>query len=75
MGRRALDAFELRPDGSWICIRRIAVPIRRSAASVDVEIGRSFAPGTAFAGYDDFTAHLAAVAVDAPPAAPHEYGC
>jgi hypothetical protein len=58
MGRRALDAFELRPDGSWICIRRVAVPIRQSAAVVDVEVGRSFVPGTAFAGYDDFTARL-----------------
>lgn len=51
------------------------VPIRYSATVVDVDIGRSFAPGTALAGYGGFTAYLASVAVDAPPAAPHEYGC
>ena len=70
MGRLALDCFEDREDGSCVCIR--ATSVNGPAGPVTVNKGRSFAPKTVFAGYDDFTACLPSVSIERPRAAPHD---
>ena len=70
MGRRALGCFEDREDGSWVCVH--AATVAGPAGNITVKKGRSFAPKTVFAGFDDFAAYLASVSVDCPRAAPHE---
>ncbi len=65
MGRRALDAFEEREDGVWVCTR--AVLIAGPGGSIRVEKGQTFPPRTVFAGHNDFTAYLASVSVADPP--------
>jgi hypothetical protein len=70
MSRHALDCFEDREDGGWVCIR--STSIMGPAGPVPVQKGQSFAPKTVFAGYDDFPSHLASVSVESQPIAPHE---
>jgi hypothetical protein len=71
MGRRALDSFEDRGDGSWVCTH--ATTVAGPSVTVPVRQGQSFAPGTVFAGYDDFTAYLARVSVESPAKGRHEW--
>jgi hypothetical protein len=71
MGRRALDCFEDRGDGSWVCTH--ATTVSGPAGIVPVRQGQSFAPRTVFAGYDDFTAYLARVSVESPAKCRHEW--
>jgi hypothetical protein len=70
MGRRALDCFEDREDGGWVCIR--ATSVMGPAGPIPVRKGQSFAPKTVFAGIDDFPSYLASVSVESPSTAPHE---
>ena len=70
MGRRALDCFEEREDGGWVCIRSTSV--MGPAGPIPVQKGQSFAPKCVFAGIDDFTSYLESVSVESPPTAPHE---
>ena len=70
MCRLALNCFEDRDDGSWVCIR--STTVNGPAGHVPVLKGQSFRPGTVFAGYNNFTAHLASVSVPSQPVAPHE---
>jgi hypothetical protein len=71
MARQALGCFEEQSDGRWICVHSIAVigPFN----SVQVQQGQSFADGTVFAGYDDFTAYLASVSIEMPMLSRHEW--
>ena len=71
MGRRALGCFEDRDGGGWICIRETTVV--GPAGKVAVHPGQSFTAKTVFAGYDDFTAYLASVAIESPPLSRHEW--
>jgi hypothetical protein len=71
MRRHALDCFEDRDDGSWICTKDTVV--NGPVGPVDVERGQSFKPGTVFAGYNDFPAYLASVSVPGPAKARHDW--
>jgi hypothetical protein len=70
MSRRALDCFEDREGGGWVCIR--ATSVKGPAGTVAVRKGQTFAPKAVFAGFNDFTAYLASVSVESTPTAPHE---
>ena len=70
MSRRALDCFEDREDGGWVCIR--ATSVNGPAGTVAVRKGQTFAPKAVFACFNDFTAYLASVSVESAPTAPHE---
>jgi hypothetical protein len=54
----ALDCFEERSDGSWIC-RRDTTVTETTGYEIYVARGQVFRSGQAFAGYDDFAACLA----------------
>jgi hypothetical protein len=70
MSRRALDCFEDREGGSWVCIR--ATSVKGPASTVAVQKGQTFAPKTVFAGFNVFTAYLAGMNVESAPTAQHE---
>jgi hypothetical protein len=55
-----LDCFEEQSDGSWIC-RRDTTVTETTGYEIYVARGQVFRSGQAFAGYDDFAAHLASV--------------
>ena len=71
MAKIAFNCLELQSDGRWLCVKTETVPGRYGP--VGVRVGQSFAPGTVFAGFDDFAAHLASVSVEVPSKAPHEW--
>lgn len=67
MCKLAVNAFESRLDGRWVCIKTASVPIPQPGfPCVKVEKGTTFTPQVVFAGHDDFTSYLEAVAVDEP---------
>ncbi|HWK95016.1 MAG TPA: hypothetical protein VNR39_06310 [Pseudolabrys sp.] len=68
---RAYSSIEEQLDGRWICRRTTIVAGRYGP--VEVQAGQVFVPKTTFAGYDDFTGHLAAVAIDGPSVPPHAW--
>ena len=70
MVRRALDCFEERESGGWVCIRTTLV--KGPVGPIPVQKGQSFAPKCVFAGYNDFTSYLASVSIESPPTAPHQ---
>jgi len=59
VARRALECFEERPDGGWVC--RADTSITGRGCVVAVKRGQVFKPGCSFAGYDDFPSFLASV--------------
>jgi hypothetical protein len=67
----ALDCFEKLSDGSWIC-RRDAT-IAGFLCTAAVRRGQLFEKGSAFAGYDDFTAYLTKIGSARPDRLPHEW--
>lgn len=67
----AYGCIEQQPDGRWLCRR--ATTVNGRYGPVDVAAGQAFALRSAFAGFDDFAAHLAAVAVDGSSRPPHEW--
>ena len=71
MSRQALAAFESGEDGVWHC--RKDVVVHGPHGDVMVRAGTSFAPHTAFAGFNDFTAYLDELAVETAKVAPHEW--
>ena len=71
MALRALDCFEKLSDGNWIC--RQDVTIAGLSCTVAVKRGQLFRAGSVFAGYDDFTAHLAQMVCALPDKLPHEW--
>ena len=58
MTRVALACFEEQPDGSWICRQDTTIEGSRGYRAV-IKRGERFLQHTTFAGYDDFTGHLA----------------
>jgi hypothetical protein len=58
MTRVALACFEEQPDGSWICRQDTTIAGARGYRAV-IKRGERFLQHTTFAGYDDFTGHLA----------------
>ncbi len=58
MARVALACFEEQPDGSWICHQDTTIEGSRGYRAL-VKRGERFFQRTTFAGYDDFTGHLA----------------
>ena len=56
--RTALVCFEEQPDGSWICRQDTTIEGARGYRAV-IKRGERFLQHTTFAGYDDFTGHLA----------------
>jgi hypothetical protein len=67
----ALACFEEQPNGSWIC--RQETTIERRCGRVFVKRNQLFLQCTTFAGYDDFTAHLASESEPEPSPAPHQW--
>ena len=72
MPRIALACFEEQPNGSWICRRDTTVE-GPCGYRVSVKRNRLFLQRTKFAGYDDFTAHLASESELRPGPAPHQW--
>ena len=72
MSKQALGAFERADNGDWNCFKTTAI---KSGAGVVVPVlkGTTLHPHTVFAGFNDFTAHLDLVAVEAPSISPHEH--
>ncbi|MGE4167718.1 MAG: hypothetical protein AB7E67_17200 [Xanthobacteraceae bacterium] len=68
---RAYASIEEQPDGRWVCRRATIVSGRYGP--IEVQAGQVFMPHAAFAGFDDFTAHLRAVATSAPSTSPHAW--
>ena len=58
MTRVALACFEEQADGSWICRRDTTIEGSRGYR-VSIKRGQRFLQRTTFAGYDNFTRHLA----------------
>ena len=68
---RAYASIEEQPDGRWICRRATTVTGRYGP--IEVQAGQVFMPKASFAGFDDFTAHLADVSSSLPSKPPHEW--
>jgi hypothetical protein len=69
--RSALGCFEERQDGVWVCVH--ATTVKGPHCSIAVKPGQSFAPGTVFAGYDDFAGYLASVSTPGEAIGRHEW--
>jgi hypothetical protein len=72
MTRIALVCFEEQPNGSWICRRDTTIE-GRCGYRVFVKRNQLILQRTTFAGYDDFTAHLASESKSRPNPAPHQW--
>ena len=68
MSMQALGCFERDSNGDWLCTKTTTV--LGPAGPVTVSRGMIFHPRTVYAGFDDFTAHLARVASESASLVP-----
>jgi|HubBroStandDraft_6_1064221.scaffolds.fasta_scaffold2896302_1 hypothetical protein len=71
IARIALACFEEQPNGSWICRRDTTIEGR--CCRVFVKRNQLFLQGAVFAGFNNFTAHLANQGESRPSRAPHQW--
>lgn len=71
MGRVAFGVLEEQQDGSWICRR--ATTVEGRYGPIPIAQNQVFHTRSVFGGYEDFVSHLAAVSVETPSIAPHEW--